>query len=363
MSKALKRLALALAAASLCAAAASAQTTLEWIVLSPGGEGFAALVPQEPLRLEQEVQAGELAASGRRYTATAGEARYIVWSLNDSRNVGRRLRAEAFPGWAERGESAHLDLVAEAAWKLLLEPEFERLEAERARTGTRKAFAPSMSYVRSFSLDGRAAREYSVRLEKEGGPAYVCADGARLYVAAALAPDPRAADSKRFVESFAVGTKTPNPPQQQPDPAPVRQGTGTGTGTGAGAGTGMGTGAGTGRGDPLFTPVAPVDPNAPPDYAKPFRLNDVTKRASITFKPEPGFTDSARRFEVTGAVRLRAVLSKTGEVTNVNVVRPLPHGLTEKSIETAKRIRFTPAEKDGRPVSQYVVLEYNYNIY
>jgi TonB family protein len=351
MSKALRRLALALAAASLCAAAASAQTTPEWIVLSPEGEQFAALVPQEPLRLEQEVRAGEIAASGRRYVATAGAARYVVWSLNDSRNVGRRLRAETFPGWPERGESAHLDLVAEAAWKLLLEPEFERLEAERARTGTRKEFAPSMSYVRTFSLDGRAAREYSVRLENEGGPVYVCADGARLYVAAALAPDPRAADSKRFVESFAVGTKTPNAPRKQADPAPARQGAGTGTG------------AGMGRGDPLFTPVPPVDLDAPHDYAKPFRLSEVTKRAAITFKPEPGFTNSARKFVVTGAVRLRAILSKTGEVTNVTVVRPLPHGLTEQSIETAKRIRFTPAEKDGRPVSQYVVLEYNYNIY
>ena len=29
----------------------------------------------------------------------------------------------------------------------------------------------------------------------------------------------------------------------------------------------------------------------------------------------------------------------------------------------AKAIKFTPAQKDGRPVSQYVVFEYNFNIY
>ncbi|MBA3323229.1 MAG: energy transducer TonB, partial [Pyrinomonadaceae bacterium] len=38
-------------------------------------------------------------------------------------------------------------------------------------------------------------------------------------------------------------------------------------------------------------------------------------------------------------------------------------GLTEKAIEAARRITFTPAEKDGRPVSQYITLVYNFNIY
>ena len=52
-----------------------------------------------------------------------------------------------------------------------------------------------------------------------------------------------------------------------------------------------------------------------------------------------------------------------GEVTNISVVKHLPHGLTEKSIEAARQIRFEPAQKDGHAVSQYVVLEYNYNIY
>jgi TonB family protein len=36
--------------------------------------------------------------------------------------------------------------------------------------------------------------------------------------------------------------------------------------------------------------------------------------------------------------------------------------LTEKAIAAAKKIKFTPAEKDGRPVSQYVTLEYNFHI-
>jgi len=41
----------------------------------------------------------------------------------------------------------------------------------------------------------------------------------------------------------------------------------------------------------------------------------------------------------------------------------LPDGLTEKAIAAARSIRFQPAQKDGRPVSQYAVIEYSFNIY
>jgi hypothetical protein len=50
-------------------------------------------------------------------------------------------------------------------------------------------------------------------------------------------------------------------------------------------------------------------------------------------------------------------------VQGISVVKGLPDGLTERAISAAKQIRFTPAEKDGRTVSQYVTLEYNFNIY
>jgi TonB family protein len=101
----------------------------------------------------------------------------------------------------------------------------------------------------------------------------------------------------------------------------------------------------------------------PTDYTRPFRVNQVARRALITFKPEPGYTVEARKNGVEGVVRLRAVLNLSGEVTDIGVVKGLPDGLTEKAVSAAKRIRFTPAQKDGRQVSQYVVLEYNFITY
>ena len=94
-----------------------------------------------------------------------------------------------------------------------------------------------------------------------------------------------------------------------------------------------------------------------------FRASEVATRAVITYKPEPGFTEEARRNNVTGTIRLRAVLAADGRVRNIAVVRSLPDGLTEKAVSAARKIRFKPAFRDGHAVSQYVTLEYNFNIY
>ncbi len=94
-----------------------------------------------------------------------------------------------------------------------------------------------------------------------------------------------------------------------------------------------------------------------------FRPSEVVTRAVITYKPEPGFTEEARQNNVTGTIRMRAVFAADGRVRNIAVVRSLPAGLTEKAVSAARKIRFKPAFKDGHAVSQYVTLEYNFNIY
>jgi TonB family protein len=99
------------------------------------------------------------------------------------------------------------------------------------------------------------------------------------------------------------------------------------------------------------------------DFDGPFRASEVERRAVITHKPEPGFTKEARENDVYGVVRLRAVLSSKGEVTKLSVIKGLPDGLTEKAIEAAMQIRFTPAQRYGHAVSQYVTLEYNFSPY
>lgn len=97
--------------------------------------------------------------------------------------------------------------------------------------------------------------------------------------------------------------------------------------------------------------------------ARPFSGKDVTRKASVITKPEPPYTEAARKNAVTGTVVLRCVFSSSGAVTNIRVMSGLPHGLTEKAIAAARQIRFIPAIKDGQFVSMYIQLEYNFNLY
>jgi TonB family protein len=94
-----------------------------------------------------------------------------------------------------------------------------------------------------------------------------------------------------------------------------------------------------------------------------YREVEVNVKARILSRPEPLYTEEARKNQVSGTVVLRAVFSASGQVTDIRVVSGLPHGLTEKAMEAARQIRFTPAMKDGRAVSQYTQIEYNFNLY
>ncbi len=90
--------------------------------------------------------------------------------------------------------------------------------------------------------------------------------------------------------------------------------------------------------------------------------NDVSRKVMILIKPEPTYTEDARRRELRGRVVLKAVLSAWGKVTNVQVVSGLPE-LAQSATEAAHKIYFIPAVKDGRFISTFVELQYNFNIF
>jgi protein TonB len=90
---------------------------------------------------------------------------------------------------------------------------------------------------------------------------------------------------------------------------------------------------------------------------------EVEVKARILSRPEPQYTEEARKNQVSGTVVLRAVFTSSGQVTNIRTVSGLPHGLTERAIAAARQIRFSPAMKGGRAVSQYIQIEYNFNLY
>lgn len=96
------------------------------------------------------------------------------------------------------------------------------------------------------------------------------------------------------------------------------------------------------------------------DDGKIYTERQVNKRARLTEKPDWKFFDEAaascpnKKF----TVRLRLVLSRSGKVSSVEVLEDESQcGVGQAMMKDVGRIRFTPAEKSGRAVSQYLELE------
>lgn len=145
-------------------------------------------------------------------------------------------------------------------------------------------------------------------------------------------------------------------------------GNGIGTGKGGGIGPGEGGGLGPGRGGNIGGGDFNAGGGGPGgggggDYSRIFTGKDVTTKARLISKPEPQYTEEARKNQITGTVVLKCVFSSSGQVTNIRTVSGLPHGLTEKAIAAARQIKFVPATKDGHQVSMWMQLEYNFNLY
>jgi TonB family protein len=145
-------------------------------------------------------------------------------------------------------------------------------------------------------------------------------------------------------------------------------GNGIGTGTGGGIGPGEGGGLGPGRGGNIGGGDFRAGGGGPGGgggggYDGIFTGKDVTTKARLISKPEPQYTEDARKNQITGTVVLKVVFASNGSVQNIRTVSGLPYGLTERAIAAARQIKFVPATKDGHQVSMWMQLEYNFNLY
>lgn len=91
-----------------------------------------------------------------------------------------------------------------------------------------------------------------------------------------------------------------------------------------------------------------------------FDPKEVDIRAEVLARPEPKYTDEARRMGVQGRVVLKLLLTADQKIERIRVVRPLPFGLTENAIRAACLVKFKPALMAGQPVDQWVTLEYGF---
>lgn len=90
---------------------------------------------------------------------------------------------------------------------------------------------------------------------------------------------------------------------------------------------------------------------------------DGVSRVTILYKERAKYTSAARKNRVHGTVQLRVAFHADEHIEVLEVIRGLPDGLTDSAIDAAKRVRFRPAEKDGKPVRTEGQLEFTFDLY
>lgn len=122
-------------------------------------------------------------------------------------------------------------------------------------------------------------------------------------------------------------------------------GSGEGTGIGSGRGGGLGPGEGGGTGGGVYNVGGGVSEPIP------------------IYKPEPPYSEEARKAKFQGVVVLSIVVDSQGNVSDVRLVRRLGLGLDEKAVETVRTWKFKPATRNSMPVPVRVMVEVTFRLF
>jgi len=129
-------------------------------------------------------------------------------------------------------------------------------------------------------------------------------------------------------------------------------GTGSGGGMGSGSGGGIGPGSGAGYG-----------PGHGGNFGGgAYRIGGGVSAPVPIYKPEPEYSEEARKAKFQGTVVLFIVVDEKGNPRDLKVIRPLGLGLDQKAIEAVQKWKFRPGMKDGHPVSVQATIEVNFRL-
>ncbi len=103
-----------------------------------------------------------------------------------------------------------------------------------------------------------------------------------------------------------------------------------------------------------------IDPNGTCEGPV-YKASELKQRASFISRPYAQLTEEARTNQVRGRVILKAVLCRSGRITDIEVIEGLPFGMTERAVEAVRKIKFTLAENAGQAVSQETKFEFKFS--
>jgi TonB family protein len=99
-----------------------------------------------------------------------------------------------------------------------------------------------------------------------------------------------------------------------------------------------------------------TDPRA---FAADTPAGQLTRAPAVIQQATPEYPAEARAQGLTGSVTLEIEISDAGEVTAAQVTASAGHGFDEAALAAARKLRFSPAEIDGKPAA--VRIEYRFD--
>lgn len=182
----------------------------------------------------------------------------------------------------------------------------------------------------------------------------------RIYTFQTVSESESGPQLDRFFAGIKINSSLP--PIDEP-PAPTNMGTGMPPATTNGSvfGSrlpvgGMGSGMGKATRSDINQPATNPPVAIPTDPIQ-------TVAREIHSKPRASYTDLARFYDISGAVRTRVTFLANGTMGAVTPLNKLPFGLTEEAVKAAKSITFKPARKNGIPYSTTAIVQYVFTIY
>jgi TonB family protein len=125
----------------------------------------------------------------------------------------------------------------------------------------------------------------------------------------------------------------------------------------SGSGYGNGTGNARGKAGIVATSGFDSQPDAPGTTATVHTpSHDTGKPVEILGHDRPDYSEEGRKLGIQGEVLLQVRFTASGQVSVLNVVQGLGHGLDEQAERVAEKIRFKPAESNGQRVDSVAIV-------
>jgi protein TonB len=113
---------------------------------------------------------------------------------------------------------------------------------------------------------------------------------------------------------------------------------------------------------PPIVPDGPPPATEPADDDAPVYVFGAVQPPEAVLSPPPAYPMPALRVRKEGIVVLQATIDREGRVTDLQVLRGAPLGMTEAALDAVRGWRFRPATLDDRPVAVYYHLTVRFQV-